>query len=59
MHIGELSALGVAICWTFSALFFEKAGSKIGSLSVNVIRLMTATFFCFILTQSSVREWRS
>jgi len=43
MHIGELSALGVAICWTFSALFFEKAGSKIGSLSVNVIRLMTAT----------------
>jgi drug/metabolite transporter (DMT)-like permease len=42
MHIGEVSALCVAICWTFSALFFEKAGSKIGSLSVNVIRLMTA-----------------
>jgi drug/metabolite transporter (DMT)-like permease len=42
MHIGELSALGVAICWTLSALFFEKAGSKIGSLSVNAIRLMTA-----------------
>jgi drug/metabolite transporter (DMT)-like permease len=42
MHIGEFSALGVAICWTLSALFFEKAGSKIGSLSVNVIRLMTA-----------------
>jgi len=42
MHIGELSALGVAICWTLSALFFEKAGNKIGSLSVNVIRLMAA-----------------
>jgi drug/metabolite transporter (DMT)-like permease len=42
MHIGEFSALCVAICWTLSALFFEKAGSKIGSLSVNVIRLMTA-----------------
>ena len=42
MHIGELSALCVAICWTLSALFFEKAGNKIGSLSVNVIRLMTA-----------------
>ncbi|MCL2302768.1 MAG: DMT family transporter [Lentimicrobiaceae bacterium] len=42
MHIGEFSALGVAICWTLSALFFEKAGSKIGSLSVNVIRLTTA-----------------
>jgi len=42
VHTGEISALGVAICWTLSALFFEKAGSKIGSLSVNVIRLMTA-----------------
>jgi drug/metabolite transporter (DMT)-like permease len=42
MYIGEFSALGVAICWTFSALFFEKAGSKIGSLSVNIIRLVTA-----------------
>jgi drug/metabolite transporter (DMT)-like permease len=42
MYIGEISALGVAICWTFSALLFEKAGSKIGSLSVNVIRLVAA-----------------
>jgi drug/metabolite transporter (DMT)-like permease len=42
MHIGEFAALGVAICWTLSALFFEKAGSKIGSLSVNIIRLMSA-----------------
>lgn len=42
MYIGEISALGVAVCWTLSALFFEKAGSKIGSLAVNVIRLMMA-----------------
>ena len=42
MHIGEISAVGVAVCWTLSALFFEKAGSKIGSLAVNVIRLITA-----------------
>ena len=42
MHIGEFSALGVAVCWTLSALFFEKAGSKIGSLAVNVIRLTMA-----------------
>ena len=42
MHIGEISALGVAVCWTLSALFFEKAGSKIGSLAVNVIRLTMA-----------------
>lgn len=37
--LGELAALSVAVCWTFSALFFEKAGRKIGSLSVNIIRL--------------------
>ena len=42
MRVGEISALGVAICWTLSALFFEKAGSKIGSLAVNVIRLTMA-----------------
>jgi len=42
VHIGEISAVGVAVCWTLSALFFEKAGSKIGSLAVNVIRLTMA-----------------
>ena len=42
MHIGEISAIGVAVCWTLSGLFFEKAGNKIGSLSVNFIRLMMA-----------------
>ena len=42
MHIGEISAIGVAVCWTCSALFFEKAGSRIGSLAVNVVRLTTA-----------------
>lgn len=40
--LGEISALVVAICWTLSALFFEKAGRKIGSLSVNIIRLVWA-----------------
>ena len=41
-YIGEISALVVAVCWTLSALFFEKAGRKIGSLSVNIIRLVWA-----------------
>ena len=42
MQTGEISALGVAVCWTMSALFFEKAGNRIGSLSVNIIRLAMA-----------------
>ncbi|MDO9154385.1 MAG: DMT family transporter [Paludibacter sp.] len=49
-HIGEIAALGVAVCWTMSALFFEKAGTKIGSLSVNFIRLFLAIIFLGITT---------
>ena len=49
-HIGEIAALGVAVCWTLSALFFEKAGHKISSLSVNFIRLIMAIAFLGITT---------
>lgn len=49
-HIGEIAALGVSVCWTMSALYFEKAGHKIGSLSVNFIRLLFAIGFLGITT---------
>ena len=49
-HIGEIAALGVSVCWTLSALFFEKAGHKISSLSVNFIRLLLAIGFLGITT---------
>ncbi|MEI6753127.1 MAG: DMT family transporter [Paludibacter sp.] len=49
-HIGEFAGLGVSVCWTLSALFFEKAGHKIGSLSVNFIRLLFAIGFLGITT---------
>ena len=39
MYFGEIIALSVAVCWTSSAVFFELAGRKIGSISVNIIRL--------------------
>lgn len=41
-HLGELAALTTAICWTFTAVAFESAGKKVGSLSVNIIRLVIA-----------------
>jgi len=44
-HIGEIASLGVAVCWTMSALYFEKAGHKVGSLSVNLIRIFLAVIF--------------
>ena len=50
MYVGELAALAVSICWTISAVFFEKAGRKIGSLSVNFIRLVLAFVFLSMTT---------
>jgi len=39
-HIGEFAALLTVFCWTVSALSFEYAGKKVGSLSLNLIRLV-------------------
>ncbi|MFW5786032.1 MAG: DMT family transporter [bacterium] len=41
-NLGELAALGTAMCWTITALSFESAGKRVGSLSVNLIRLWIA-----------------
>jgi drug/metabolite transporter (DMT)-like permease len=39
---GELAALATAGCWVITALSFEAAGKRIGSLSLNLIRLTMA-----------------
>lgn len=49
-HVGEIAGLGVSLCWTMSALFFEKAGARMGSLSVNFIRLLLAIVFLGLTT---------
>lgn len=41
-HAGELAALGTAACWVGTALAFEAAGRRIGSLVVNLLRLPIA-----------------
>ena len=41
-HLGELAALATALCWTITAVAFESAGKKVGSISVNLIRLVMA-----------------
>jgi drug/metabolite transporter (DMT)-like permease len=41
-HAGELAALATACCWAVSALAFQTAGRRVGSLPVNLIRLMMA-----------------
>lgn len=47
-HIGEFAALLTAIFWTVTALAFESASKKVGSLSVNLIRLCLAFVFLSI-----------
>ena len=44
-HVGELAALGVAIVWTITALAFEFAANRVGSLNVNLIRLPIALVY--------------
>ena len=39
---GEIAALATAGCWVVSAVAFESAGKRIGSLSLNLIRLVFA-----------------
>ena len=46
MYYGEITALLTAVFWTVTSMSFESAGKKVGSLSVNLIRLVVA-FFIF------------
>ncbi|MCB8817338.1 DMT family transporter [Desulfosporosinus shakirovi] len=41
-HLGEIAALVTALCWTITAVAFELAGKRVGSISVNLIRLVIA-----------------
>ncbi len=42
VRLGELAALFTACCWTVTALAFESASRKVGSVAVNIIRLVMA-----------------
>lgn len=41
-RLGEIAALATAACWTATSLSFEWAGRRIGSLVVNIVRLVMA-----------------
>lgn len=47
-YFGELAAIATAIFWTITALSFELASLKIGSLSLNIIRLGIGFIFLSI-----------
>ena len=45
-HAGEWAALQTAVFWTVTALAFDAASRKIGSMTVNLLRLVVG--FCFL-----------
>lgn len=49
-HLGEFAALSVAVFWTVSALAFESASNRLGSVSVNILRLVIGFLFLSTLT---------
>lgn len=48
-HLGELISLTVAVSWTVTAIFADKASHRIGSMSTNVLRLALASLFLAVL----------
>lgn len=46
--LGQFAALLTSCLWTFNSILFAKAGKKIGSLSVNAIRIVFAVAFLAI-----------
>lgn len=66
-HYGEFAALLVAFFWSITALSFESASKKVGSLPVNIIRLVIGFVFLSLLnlilrgrllpTDASTHNW--
>ncbi len=56
-HPGEFFALLTAIFWTVTALAFESASLKVGSLSVNIIRLLLGFTFLTLFTAFFRNRW--
>ncbi|MBN3036177.1 MAG: DMT family transporter [Bacteroidales bacterium] len=49
-HLGELAALLTAVFWTVTSLVFEAASRRIGSLTVNILRLYLAFLIYTLFT---------
>jgi drug/metabolite transporter (DMT)-like permease len=66
-HFGHLAALLTAIFWTVTALSFEAASRKIGSMIVNLLRLIAGFIFLSVFVwfyrglllpvDATPREW--
>lgn len=57
MFKGEIAGLATALCWTVTAMSFQFASRRIGSVAVNVIRLFLALLFYMVYTRVTLGHW--
>jgi drug/metabolite transporter (DMT)-like permease len=56
-YSGEVASLLTAMCYSGTAVLFARAGRRVGSATVNVIRLGMALLVMFILHLTLVGTW--
>lgn len=56
-HLGEITALLTAVCWTVSAITFSIATRRAGSLTVNIFRLLFAMVMYMIWSRVMRGLW--
>ncbi len=56
-YIGEIAGLLTALCWTATAMSFQIAARKIGSLALNFIRLLFAFVFYVVYMRIFMGQW--
>lgn len=49
MYIGEIAALLTAFCWVGSSVSFEYSGKKVGSLVLNLMRLVVSLLIITVI----------
>lgn len=54
---GQLLAVATAFCWVISAVAFENAGRRVGSVPVNLIRLLMAIVLLAVWCRISRGLW--
>ncbi len=57
---GEIIAFCTVLCWTVGSQFFEAAGKRVGSVAVNLVRLILAFLFFSVLlliTNGQLLPW--
>ena len=49
-YFGEIAALATALCWAVTSTSFEHSAKKIGSMNLNLLRLLLGLIFLSVFT---------